>query len=59
MDSRTLLRLVLGALVLSAGAAAPSTPADDAGTVIGIDLGTTCTSHALPHYCVLPTACAD
>jgi hypothetical protein len=59
MDSRTLLRLVLGALVLSAGAAATSTPADDAGTVIGIDLGTTCASHALPHYCAPPTACAD
>ena len=59
MRTRTLLRLVLGALVLSAGAAATSTPADDAGTVIGIDLGTTCTLHALPHYCALPTACAD
>ena len=56
MRTRTLLRLVLGALVLSAGAAAT---ADDAGTVIGIDLGTTCTLHALPHYCALPTACAD
>jgi heat shock protein 5 len=43
MRTRTLLRLVLGALVLSAGAAAASaSPADDAaGTVIGIDLGTT------------------
>ena len=43
MRTPTLLRLVLGALVLSAGAAAASaSPADDeAGTVIGIDLGTT------------------
>ena len=56
MRTGTLLRLVLGALVLTAGAAATSMPADD---VIGIDLGTTCTSHALPHYCALPAACAD
>ena len=52
MRTPTLLRLVLGALVLSAGAAAASaSPADEAGTVIGIDLGTTCTPHAIPQYC--------